>query len=106
MPTRKAISPAGMLRGYFTAPNQLTIMMARQTSPMIEVMKISVAGRIAMNAIDTPASVPSSAARGVVRRISGATNPPPIRMKPCRNTQAGPASHASPGLPSPRGSAA
>jgi hypothetical protein len=31
-------------------------------------MDISIAGRIEMNAIDTPASVPSSAARGVILR--------------------------------------
>ena len=52
------------------------------TRPIAGVMYISMAGRIEMNAIETPASVPSRAARGVMRRMSGATNPPPIRMKP------------------------
>ena len=66
---------------------------------MIEVMKISVAGRIEIKAIDTPASVPSSAARGVILRMNGAIKPPPIRMKPCRKTQASPACHAFTGSP-------
>jgi hypothetical protein len=44
-------------------------MIAKQTMPIRGVMNISSAGRIEMNAIDTPASVPSNAARGVMRRI-------------------------------------
>ena len=36
--------------------------------PITGVRYISSAGRIEMNAMDTPASVPSSAARGVIRR--------------------------------------
>ena len=50
-------------------PNQLTMMIAKQVSPMIGVMNISSAGRIEMNVTETPASVPSSAARGVILRI-------------------------------------
>ncbi len=49
--------------------------------------------------METPASVPSRAARGVIRRITGATQAPPSRMKPCRNTQARPASQAFTGSP-------
>ncbi len=37
--------------------------------PITGVMNISSAGRIEMKAIDTPASVPSSAARGVIWRM-------------------------------------
>ncbi len=55
-------------------------------------MNISSAGRIEMNAIDTPASVPSSAARGVILRTIGATKPPAISTKLCTNTQTRPAS--------------
>ena len=48
---------------------------------MTGVMNISSAGRIEMKVIDTPASVPSSAARGVILRIMGAMKPPTIRTK-------------------------
>jgi hypothetical protein len=51
-------------------------MIAKQTTPITGVMNISSAGRIEMNAIDTPASVPSSAARGVILRTIGAQKPP------------------------------
>jgi len=69
MPTAIAISPAGMPFGYLTPPNQLTRMMAKQTSQFCGVMYISSAGRIEMKVTETPASVPSSAARGVIFRI-------------------------------------
>jgi hypothetical protein len=57
-----------MFLGYLKPPNQLTMMMAKQVSPMTGVMYISSAGRIEMKVMDTPASVPSSAARGVILR--------------------------------------
>ena len=44
-------------------------MIAKQVMPITGVMNISSAGRMEMNVIDTPASVPSSAARGVILRI-------------------------------------
>ncbi len=69
MPTAMATSPAGMPLGYLKPPNQLTMMIAKQVSPMIGVMNISSAGRIEMNVTETPASVPRSAARGVILRI-------------------------------------
>ena len=69
VPAAIATSPAGIPFGYFTPPNQLTRMMAKQTSPICGVMYISSAGRIEMKVIETPASVPSSAARGVMRRM-------------------------------------
>ena len=40
-----------------------------QTRPICGVMYISIAGRMEMKATDTPASVPSSAARGVIFRM-------------------------------------
>ena len=43
--------------------------MPNDTRPMIGVVIISSAGRIEMNVTETPASVPSSAARGVMRRM-------------------------------------
>ena len=47
--------------------------MAKQTMPMTGVRNISSAGRIEIKAIETPASVPRRAARGVIRRTIGAT---------------------------------
>ena len=68
------------------------MMTAKQVSPITGVMYICNAGRIEMNVIDTPASVPSNAARGVILRTIGAMNPPIIRMKLWKNTQTRPAS--------------
>ena len=68
------------------------MMMAKQISPITGVMYISSAGRMAMKVTDTPASVPSSAARGVILRTIGAMKPPIIRMKLWKNTQTRPAS--------------
>jgi len=45
------------------------MMMAKHTRPICGVMYISSAGRIAMKVTETPASVPSSAARGVILRM-------------------------------------
>ena len=56
-----------MFFGYFTPPNQLARITAKQVRPITGVMNISKAGRIEMKATETPASVPSSAARGVMR---------------------------------------
>ncbi len=81
IPTAIATKPAGMPFGYLKPPNQLTMMTAKQVRPITGVMYISSAGRMEMKVIDTPASVPSSAARGVIRRIKGAMKPPAIRMK-------------------------
>lgn len=62
-------------------------------------MNISMAGRKEMKATDTPAKVPSKAARGVILRISGAMKPPSMRSKPWMNTQASPASQPLTGSP-------
>ena len=99
MPTAMATRPAGMPFGYFTPPNQLTRMMAKQTRPITGVMNISSAGRIEMKVIETPASVPSRAARGVILRMTGAMKPPIIRMKLWKNTQTRPASQPLIGSP-------
>src|ERR1700738_342985 len=98
-PTPIATSPAGMPPKYRTPPNQLAIMIAKQVTPITGVMNISWAGRIEMNAIDTPASVPRRAARGVIFRMMGATNPPAINTKLWMNTQVRPASHPLTGSP-------
>jgi hypothetical protein len=68
-PAAMATRPAGIPLGYFTPPNQLTMMMAKHVRPMTGVMNISSAGRMEMKAIDTPASVPKRAARGVILRM-------------------------------------
>ena len=73
--------------------------MAKQTRPITGVMNISSAGRIEMKVIDTPASVPSSAARGVILRMYGAMKPPIIRTKLWKNTQTRPASQPLIGSP-------
>ena len=74
-------------------------MTAKHTMPITGVMNISMAGRMEMNAIDTPASVPSSAARGVIRRMTGATKSPAISTKLWMKTQVRPASHPFTGSP-------
>ncbi len=71
------------------------MMTAKQITPISGVMNISAAGFIEMKVIEMPASEPSRAARGVIRRITGAMKPPTIRTKLCTNTQVSP---ASPGL--------
>src|SRR5437879_7560261 len=80
-------------------PNQLARMMAKQTRPICGVIYISSAGRIEMNVTDTPARVPSKAARGVIFRMYGAINPPIIRMKLWKNTQTRPADQPFIGSP-------
>jgi hypothetical protein len=67
---------------------------AKQTTPIIGVMNISSAGFMEMKVMDTPARVPSSAARGVILRMRGPMNPPAISTKLWMNTQVSPASQA------------
>jgi hypothetical protein len=99
MPAAIATRPAGIPLKYFTPPNQLTRMMAKHTRPISGVMNISSAGRIAMKVTETPASVPSKAARGVICRMTGAMKPPIMRMKLWKNTQTRPADQAFMGSP-------
>ena len=75
------------------------MMMAKQTRPICGVMYISSAGRIEMKVTETPASVPSSAARGVIFRMYGAIKPPIIRIKLWKNTQTRPADQPLIGSP-------
>ena len=75
------------------------MMIAKQMMPISGVMNISSAGRIEMKAMETPASVPSNAARGVTLRIHGATKPPIINTKLWMNTQVRPASQPLIGSP-------
>ena len=74
-------------------------MIAKQVMPMTGVMNISSAGAIEMKVIETPASVPSSAARGVILRMIGPTKPPIISTKLWMNTQVSPASQPLIGSP-------
>jgi hypothetical protein len=66
--------------------------MAKHTIPITGVMNISKAGRIEINEIDTLASVPSKAARGVILRMTGPMKPPTISAQLWMNTQVKPAS--------------
>jgi len=70
-------------------------MIAKQVKPTTGVMNISKAGFIEIKVTDTPASVPSSAARGVILRMTGAMKPPIMSTKLWMNT------HVSPRFPSP-----
>ena len=69
-------------------------MIAKQTMPISGVSNTSRPGRIEMKVMEMPASEPSSAARGVIRRITGPMKPPIISTKLCTNTQVSPASQA------------
>ena len=69
-------------------------MTAKQTMPISGVSNTSRPGRIEMKVIEMPASEPSSAARGVILRMTGAMKPPTISTKLCTNTQVRPASQA------------
>ena len=73
--------------------------MAKQVMPITGVMNICSAGAIEMKVTETPASVPSSAARGVIRRMIGPTKPPIISTKLWMNTQVRPASQPLIGSP-------
>ena len=68
--------------------------MAKQTMPISGVMNICRPGRMEMKVMEMPASEPSSAARGVILRMTGAMKPPAIRTKLWTNTQVSPASQA------------
>ena len=74
-------------------------MIAKQVMPITGVMNISSAGRMEMKEIETPASVPSSAARGVILRTIGAMKPPTISTKLWMKTHVSPASQPLIGSP-------
>ena len=76
VPSSRAASPTGMSPGSFR-PVKKPIRMITITGRAIHgASNICAAGRIEMNAIEMPASVPSIAARGVYRRMYGPTNAP------------------------------
>ncbi len=66
---------------------------------MTGVINICNPGLIEIKVSETPASVPRSAARGVIRRTIGAMNPPAISTKLWMNTQVKPASQPLIGSP-------
>jgi hypothetical protein len=65
--------------------------MAKQTKPIHGTSQIWNAGRIEMNAMEMPASVPSIAARGVILRIHGPMKQPSRTITPMMKHHASPA---------------
>src|SRR5665213_1073021 len=68
VPTAMATSPPGTPPKYFTPPNQLARITAKQITPITGAVNTWAAGLIEINVIEMPASEPSSAARGVIWR--------------------------------------
>ena len=97
--TQTESRPTGAPAGIRREPSQPTRMNANATSPIHGACQICAAGRMAMNAIEIPASEPSIAARGVHRRIHGPTSAPHSTITPMMNAQASPASRPGPGRP-------
>lgn len=109
VPTSSAASPTGMLPGSFRSVKKPIRMITITGSAIHSASNICAAGRIEMNAIEMPASVPTIAACGVYFRIQGPTNAPistMIPMIPMMNDQARPAAQPSTGRSSAGGSAA
>ena len=71
MPTITATRPPGSPPGRRTLAVQAISTIANETNAIQGTSHIWNAGRIEMNAIEMPASVPSIAARGVWARIHG-----------------------------------
>ena len=94
MPTITAASPPGRPPGRRTLAVQLIRMMPSATKAIQGTSHIWNTGRIEMNAIEMPASVPSIAARGVYLRMVGPTNTPSSTITPMMNAQASPACQA------------
>ena len=94
MPTITAARPPGTRPGSVTLAVQLISTMPSETKAIHGTSHISKAGRIAMNVIDMPASVPSIAARGVKRRMVGPTKAPISTITPMMKAQASPACQA------------
>jgi hypothetical protein len=84
-----------MLPGSFRSVKKPIMMMISTGSEIHSASHIWAAGRMEMNAIEMPARVPSSAARGVYLRMYGPTNAPISTMQPMMKHQARPAAHAS-----------
>jgi hypothetical protein len=75
------------------------MMMPREMNAIQGTSQLWNAGRIEMNVIEMPASVPSIAARGVCFRIVGPMKAPRRMMIPITKHQASPACHAAIGFP-------
>ena len=93
-PTSSAARPTGKLPGSRTPATKPAMMTMNTGSAIHSAPHICAAGRIEMNVIEMPASVPSIAARGVRWRIAGPTNAPIRMITPMMKAQASPASHA------------
>ena len=89
-----ATRPAGRLPGSRTLAVQPTRMITNAAKATYGTSNICAAGRIEMNVIEIPASVPSIAARGVHLRIVGPMKAPIRTMMPMMNAHARPDSHA------------
>ena len=94
MPTITATRPPGSPNGRRTFAVQLIRMIANATNAIQGTSHIWNTGRIEMNAIEMPASVPSIAARGVYLRMVGPTKAPSSTITPMMNAQARPACQA------------
>jgi hypothetical protein len=94
VPTSSAASPTGIPNGSFTFVKKPMRMMAITGRPIQATSHICAAGRMEMNVIEIPASVPSIAARGVSLRMYGPTNAPIITITPIMKAHASPADHA------------
>ena len=83
-----------MLPGSFRSVKKPIRMITMTGSAIHSASNICAAGRIEMNAIEMPASVPSIAACGVYLRMYGPTNAPIRTMMPMMNDHARPAAQA------------
>jgi hypothetical protein len=99
VPTSSATSPTGRFPGSRTSVKKPTRMITITGSAIHSASHICAAGRMEMNAIEIPASVPSSAACGVYRRMTGPMNAPSSTMRPMMNDHAIPAVQAMTGFP-------
>ena len=98
VPTSSAASPTGIPNGSLTSVKKPIRMIAITGRPIQAASHICAAGRMEMNVIEIPASVPSIAARGVNLRMYGPTKAPIITMMPIMKAHARPASHACIGI--------
>ena len=94
VPSSSAARPTGMLPGSFRSVKNPIRMITITGSAIHSASNICAAGRMEMNAIEMPASVPSIAACGVYLRMKGPTNAPISTMMPMMNDQARPAAQA------------
>ena len=94
LPSSSAARPTGKLPGSRTLATKPMTISASTGSAIHAASHICAAGPIEMNVIEMPASVPSSAARGVNLRIVGPTKAPIRMITPMMKAHARPASQA------------